>query len=213
MLDGGRPLLVGVTGGLGSGKSTLCRFLAERGLPVIDADQVARAVSAPGSPGLAALAAEFGPGILDPQGALDRAALAACALGDPASQARLHAILHPRIRAAVAAEAERLGRAGHPAVVIEAAVILEGGEPEFYDLLVVVTAPDPIKIARAEARGMAAAEARRRLALQWPDERKAAAAHLVIANDGTLPDLEAAAERLAAVIRARTARRAGDEEA
>lgn len=212
MTEGGRPLLIGVTGGLGSGKSTLCRLLAERGLPVIDADQVARAVSAPGSPALAALVAEFGPGILDPQGALDRAALAARGLADPKSQARLHQILHPPIRAAVAAEAERLGRAGHPAVVVEAALILEGGEPEFYDLLVVVVAPDAMKIARAEARGMPAAEARRRLALQWPDERKAAAAHQVIRNDGTLAELASAAERLTALIRARAARRAGDEE-
>jgi dephospho-CoA kinase len=213
MSEGRRPLLVGVTGGLGAGKSTLCRLLAERGLAVIDADQVARAVSAKESPALAALVAAFGRGILDAEGGLDRAALAARALSDPASQARLHQILHPPIRAALATEAERLGRAGHDAVVIEAALILEGGEPEFYDLLVVVTAREAEKIARAEARGMPAAEARRRLALQWPDERKAAAAHQVIRNDGTLAELESAADRLVAVIRAAAARRARDEEA
>jgi dephospho-CoA kinase len=200
--DRRRPLIVGVTGGLGSGKSALCRFLAARGLAVVDADQVSRKVTAPGSPVLLALAAAFGPEILDSHGALDRQALARVGLGDPESQARLHRLLHPPIRQALAAEVERLGRAGHEAVVIEAALLLEGGEPEFYDLLVVVTASDAAKIARAEARGMPAAEARRRLALQWPDERKAAAAHHVVRNDGTLVELEAAADRLAQVIRA-----------
>jgi dephospho-CoA kinase len=176
-------------------------LLAERGFAVIDADQVARAVVAPGSPALAALVQVYGQEILDPRGALDRAALAARALGDRAGQARLHELLHPPIRAALAAEIGRLGAAGEEAVVIEAAMILEGGEPEFYDVLVVVTAADGTKVERASARGMAAAEARRRLALQWSDERKAAAAHQVIANDGTLAELEAAADRLAAWIR------------
>ncbi len=204
--------MVGVTGGLGAGKSTLCRLLADRGLAVIDADQVARAVVAPGSPALAELVQVFGREVLDARGALDRAALAARALANPTDQSRLHRILHPPIRAALAAEVARLGRAGEAAVVIEAALILEGGEPEFYDLLVVVTAPDPTKVERAAARGMAVAEARRRLALQWSDERKARAAHQVIANDGTLADLAAAADRLAAVIRATARRTAGHHE-
>ena len=201
-----RPFVVGVTGGLGAGKSALCRLLRERGLPVLDADQAARAVTAPGSPALAALTAAFGPGLITPAGELDRAALAARALADPDGQRRLHAILHPPIRAALAREVEALGRAGEGAVVIEAAVLLEGGGHEFYDWIVVVVAPEAMKVARAVARGMAAAEARRRLGLQWSDERKAAAAHRVIVNDGTLADLAAAAARLADEIRAEAAR-------
>jgi dephospho-CoA kinase len=207
MTDDGRPFVVGVTGGLGAGKSALCGFLRRLGLPVIDADQVARTVTAPGSPALAELTEAFGPGLITPEGRLDRAALAARALGDLGGQSRLHAILHPPIRAALAREVAALGRAGKRAVVIEAAVLLEGGGHEFYDWIVVVVAPEAVKVARAVERGMPAEEARRRLDLQWPDERKATAAHRVIANDGTLADLAAAAERLAGEIHAEAARR------
>ncbi len=176
MAESGRPFVVGVTGGLGAGKSALCRFLRQLGLPVLDADQVARAVTAPASPALAELTAAFGPGLITAAGELDRAALAARALADPDGQRRLHAILHPPIRAALAREVAALGGAGERAVVIEAAVLLEGGGHEFYDWVVVVVAPEAMKVARAVERGMEAAEARRRLGLQWSDERKAAAA-------------------------------------
>jgi dephospho-CoA kinase len=206
-----RPLTVAVTGGLGSGKSTLCRLLAERGLKVIDADQVARDVVAPGSPWLDELARSFGSEILDADGRLDRAALAARALADPAGQARLHAILHPPIREKLQAEVERLGEEGTPAVVIEAALALEGGQASFYDLVVVVVAPDAEKIRRAVARGMSAEEAERRLRLLWPDAEKMARADRVIHNDGSLPALAAAADELARDIRAAAADAPGME--
>jgi dephospho-CoA kinase len=196
-----RLLVVGVTGGLGAGKSTLCRLLAERGLEVIDADQVARQVTAAGSPALAEIERAFGSGLVDGEGRLDRPALAARALGDPAGQARLHAILHPPIRAELAREVERRGRAGAEAVVIEASMILEGGHREFYDFLVVVVATVEEKVRRAAARGMDPAEARRRLALQWSDEEKGAAADRVIVNDGSLDSLAAQAAELAQDIR------------
>jgi dephospho-CoA kinase len=196
-----------VTGGLGAGKSTLCRLLAARGLPVIDADQVAREVVGPGSPVLAALARAFGDDIVLPDGGLDRPRLAARALAEPALQARLNAILHPPIRERLAARVAELGRAGAAAVVIEAALILEGGHRAFYDLVVVVVAADDEKVRRAEARGMAGPEARRRLALLWPDAEKAAAADRVVRNDGTLAELELAADRLARDIREAAARR------
>lgn len=196
-----RPFVVGVTGGLGAGKSTLCRLLAARGLEVVDADQVARQVTAPGSPALAEIERAFGPGLVDARGRLDRPALAARALGDPAGQARLHALLHPRIRAELAREVERRGRAGAEAVVIEATMILEGGHREFYDWLVVVVAAPEEKVRRAVARGMDPTEAERRLALQWSDEEKAAAADRVIVNDGSLDLLAAQAAELAEDIR------------
>jgi dephospho-CoA kinase len=192
-----RPFTVGVTGGLGSGKSTLCALLAERGFKVIDADQVAREVTAPGSPWLAELARAFGPDMIDAEGRLDRAALAARALADPAGQARLHAILHPPIRDRIESQVEALGRAGEPAVIIEAALALEGGQSSFYDLLVVVVAPDAEKIRRVVARGMTRDEAERRLRLLWSDEEKMARAHRVVMNDGSLSALAAEADHLA----------------
>ncbi len=201
-----RPLVVGVTGGLGAGKSTLCRLLAARGIHVIDADQVARAVTAPGSPALSEIEAAFGPGLIDAAGRLDRAALAARALAAPEGQAKLNAILHPRIRAELASEVERLQEAGTEAVVIEATLILESGHRDFYDLLVVVVAANEEKVRRAVARGMDADEARRRLDLQWGDEVKSRAADHIVINDGSLEALAAAADGLARKIRSEAAR-------
>jgi dephospho-CoA kinase len=196
-----------VTGGLASGKSTLCRLLADRGLKVIDADQVARALTEPGSPELELLVREFGSEIVDAHGRLDRRKLAALALADSGSQARLHAILHPPIRERLRAEVERLAGEGEAAVIIEATLALEAGNRSFYDVLVVVVARDEEKVKRAVARGMGEGEARRRLALLWPDARKAAQADWVVDNDGSLPALALAADRLASEIRARAGAR------
>ncbi len=196
-----RPFVVGLTGGLGAGKSTLGRLLAARGIEVIDADQLAREVTAPGSPALAEIERAFGPGLVDAEGRLDRTVLAGRALVDPEGQARLQAILHPPIRAALAREVEARGRAGAEAVVIEATMILESGHRAFYDLLVVVVAAPEERVRRAAARGMDQAEARRRLALQWTDEEKAAQADRVIVNDGSLDGLAARADELAEDIR------------
>jgi dephospho-CoA kinase len=143
---------------------------------------------------------------VDAEGRLDRAALAARALSGPEGQKKLEAILHPLIRAELAREVEARGRAGARAVVIEAAMILESGHRGFYDLLVVVVASPEERVRRAAERGMDPEEARRRLALQWSDEEKAAAADLVIVNDGSLDTLAARADELAE--RIRTAARA-----
>jgi dephospho-CoA kinase len=202
-----RPLVVGITGGLGAGKSALCRMLAERGFPVIDADRVARQVTAPGSPVLEELERAFGPGLVLADGHLDRAALASRALADPDGQARLNMLLHPLIRQRLADEVERLGGDGAEAVIIEAALLLESGNRAYYDLVVVVVADDTEKVRRAVARGMEAAEARRRLALLWPDPEKRSAAHRVVHNNGSLADLEAEADLLTDEIREAAARR------
>lgn len=198
----GRPLVVGVTGGLAAGKSTLCQLLAAHGFPVIDADQVAREVTEPGSPHLAELTRAFGPEILTPGGRLDRQALAERALADAQGQARLNAILHPPIREKLEAEVARLGREGAPVVIIEATLALEAGHRSSYDLLVVVVAADEDKVKRAVGRGMSREEARRRLALLWPDAEKVAQADRVVRNDGTLAALAAVADELARAIRA-----------
>ncbi len=203
------PYIVGVTGSLGAGKSALCRLLAERGLAVLDADQTSREVTAPGEAVLAELKREFGADILDRSGRLDRARLAVRALADPAARDRLQAILHPPIRRALAGAVRELGAAGQRIVVIEAAMILEGGQRDFYDLLVVVTAPTALKLARAAGRGMPVAEAERRLALQWSDERKATVADWVVHNDADLAALGVAATKLVTELERRIAASGG----
>jgi dephospho-CoA kinase len=194
---------VGVTGSLGSGKTELCRLLAARGFAVVDADQISRDVAVPGSPVLAELAAAFGADIIDERGGLDRDLLARRAFVDHRQRDRLEAIVHPPIRRAIQQAVDELAAAGHRIVVVEAAMILESGRRAFYDMLVVVTAADQRKIERAVKRGLPAAEASRRLALQWSDERKTAEADWVVENDGELAALAGQADLLAAELRRR----------
>ena len=179
---------VGLTGGIGAGKSTVARLLAERGAVLLDADVAAREVVAAGSAGLAAVAAEFGAGVLAADGTLDRPALARIVFGDEDRRAALNAIVHPRVRAWME---ERAGRAAPGSVVVQdIPLLVESGLAARFDLVVVVDAPDPVRIARlVRDRGMAEEEARARIAAQSPREQRLAAADVVIANDGPVEDL------------------------
>lgn len=182
-------LRVALTGGIGSGKSTVSRLLASYGAVVIDADALAREVVAPGTPGLAAVLAEFGPELLTAEGTLDRPALGALVFADPAARARLEVIVHPLVRGR-AAELE--ADADADAVVVhDIPLLVETGQQDKYDVVLVVDAPAEVQRDRLTAlRDMAAEEADRRIAAQaGRDERLAAADH-VIGNDGTLDDLE-----------------------
>jgi dephospho-CoA kinase len=181
---------IGLTGGIGSGKSSAARRFGELGALVIDADLVAREVVEPGTDGLAAVADEFGPGVLDADGRLDRPALARIVFADEAARGRLNAILHPRIRARVAA---RIAAAPAGTVVVQDVPLLaETGQAPSYDLVVVVETPVELRVRRlARDRGMAAAEARARMATQATDEQRRAIADVVLRNDGTLEDLRA----------------------
>jgi dephospho-CoA kinase len=181
---------IGLTGGIGSGKSAAARRFAELGALVIDADLVAREVVEPGTDGLAAVAAEFGPGVLDAAGRLDRPALARIVFADEAARGRLNAILHPLIRARVAA---RIAAAPAGTVVVQDVPLLaETGQAPAYDLVVVVDTPVELRVERlARDRGMAAEEARARMATQATDEQRRAVADVVLRNDGTLEDLRA----------------------
>lgn len=181
---------IGLTGGIGSGKSSAARRFGELGALVIDADLVARQVVEPGTDGLAAVAAEFGPEVLDPAGRLDRAALARIVFTDEAARRRLNAILHPRIRAEVAA---RIAAAPPGTVVVQDVPLLaETGQAALFDLVVVVETPVELRLERlARDRGMTAAEARSRMATQATDEQRRAVADVVIVNAGTLEDLRA----------------------
>lgn len=188
-------ITVGLTGGIATGKSTVADLLRGWGVPVIDADQVAREVVAPGSPGLAEVVAAFGPEVLV-QGALDRKALGRRVVADPEARRRLDAITHPRIGAAVMEALADLAQAGHAVAVVEAALMVETGSWRHYDHLVVVTCDPGTQRARLMAReGMDEATAGQWLAAQLPQEEKERVASAVIRNDGTREQLAAATRR------------------
>jgi dephospho-CoA kinase len=181
-------LMVGLTGGIGSGKSAVATRLAELGAVVIDADRLARAVVEPGTPGLAEVVTEFGAGMVGPDGGLDRAALAARVFGDDAARRRLEGIIHPRVRARTA---ELAAAAAPDAIVVnDVPLLVEAGLAAAYDVVVVVLAAAPVRIERlVRDRGMARAEAEARIAAQADDDQRRAVADVVIENEGTPADL------------------------
>ncbi len=184
---------VGLTGGIGSGKSAVADLLAERGAVVIDADVVAREVVAPGTEGLARVAAEFGPEVVGPDGALDRAWLAAVVFTDAAARARLNGIVHPLI----AARTAELTAAAPPGAVLvhDVPLLAENNLASAYDLVLVVEAPEEVRIRRLrESRGMTEADARARMSVQASDAQRRAVADVVIDNSGDLADLAAAVD-------------------
>ena len=186
-------LRVGLTGGIGSGKSEVSRRLAARGAVIIDADVAARQVVAPGTPGLARIAAEFGPGVLRPDGALDRDRLGAIVFGDPAQLAKLNAITHPLIAEWMqAVERAALDAArGEAVLVYDAALLAESGRWADYDLVIVVDVPPGLQVDRlVSQRGMAPDQARARMAAQASREQRLALADVVIDNSGSLEDLD-----------------------
>jgi dephospho-CoA kinase len=184
----------GLTGGLGSGKSTVAAHFRRRGLPVIDADALAREVVAPDSPGLAEIVREFGAEVL--QGAeLDRPKLAALVFGDPAARQRLESITHPRIQALRDARLSELGARGEPLACYEVPLLFEKGLEATLRPVVVVSVPEALQVERAQQRDRASeAMTRSRLAAQLPLAEKAARADHVIDNSGSLADTWAAAD-------------------
>jgi dephospho-CoA kinase len=186
-------LRIGLTGGIGSGKSTVAALLAERGARVVDADRIAREVVEPGTPGLAAVVAEFGEGVLAADGALDRPALAALVFADPAARARLDAVVHPLVRARAA---EQLAAAPPDAVVVQdVPLLVETGNAGSHDLVLVVETDQDIRVARLVDRGMTAEDARARIASQATDAQRRAVADVVLRNDGDRDALAAQVDR------------------
>jgi len=199
-------LVFGLTGNIGTGKSTVARLFAERGVPVIDADQVAREVVAPGTPGLAEVVARF-PAVLTASGELDRKALADRVFADAQERAALNAILHPRIGAEVRARLDRLAARGAPVAIYEAALIVENGLHHGLNGLIVVNAPMEEQIRRLRARdGMTEEEARARIRAQLPAQEKVKAADFVIENTGATELLRAQVARVADTLRGGWAR-------
>lgn len=199
-------VLFGLTGGLASGKSTVAARLRAHGVPIIDADALAREVVAPGSEGLAAVVEAFGPEVLSPDGALDRARVAALVFEDPAARRRLNAILHPRIGALSVQRAAEIQARGEPLACYEAALLVENGLADAFRPLVVVAVPPEVQVARAMARDQATeAQARARLAAQLPLEEKVKVADFVIDNSGAREETERQVDEVLAKIRERAA--------
>ena len=190
-------LTVGLTGGVASGKSTVGRLLEARGARRIDADVIARDLTARPGVLVDAIVARFGRDSVNPEGGIDRIRVADVVFGDAQARRDLEALLHPAIRTRIADECDTLRHAGFRGVVcIEAALLVETGRERVYDRLIVVEAPRQTKVQRQVARGRTPAEARARLDAQAPAGRKLLVADVAIWNDGTRGELE---ERVAEV--------------
>ena len=193
---------VGLTGGIGSGKSAVSRLLRTYGAVVVDADLVAREVVDVGTPGLAAVVDAFGAEVLQADGSLDRAALGRRVFSDPAELARLNAITHPLIAERTGALFRQAAGAGAPVLVHDIALLVENGLSRDYDAVVVVAAQPATQLDRlVQQRGMSEDEARARIAAQLPLEDKLAVATHVIRNDGPVEELAPQVERLWASLR------------
>lgn len=194
--------LIGLTGGIAAGKSSVAALLRALGATIIDADQLARTVVAPGTPGLADVIAHFGPNMLLPDGTLDRQALGAAIFADADARAALNAILHPRIATASAEAIATAAAAGVTLIFYEAPLLFENGIDKGCDATVVVTVSPEVQLERLRARdGLSHAAAAARIASQMPLAEKVARATWVIQNDGDAPALAA---QVAAVVAAIT---------
>jgi dephospho-CoA kinase len=188
-------LLVGLTGGIGSGKSTIARMLADRGAVVLDADRFARDAVVSGSPGFDAVVNRFGLALIGPDGQLDRPALATIVFADDEARRDLEAIVHPEVRRQISAGIA--ANAGTDRVVVlESPLLIETGMHRDCDVVVVVAADPDTRVARLVARGMDEADARARMAAQGSLEAASAAADVLLDNDGRPGELEAQVERL-----------------
>lgn len=203
-------LKVGLTGGIGAGKSEVSRLLAGYGAVVVDADRIAREVVEPGTPGLAAVVSAFGESVLTPGGELDRPKLGSIVFADPAQLRILNGIVHPLVGAR---SAELESAAGPDAIVVhDVPLLAENGLAPLYDLVVVVDAAPATQLARLTGlRGMAEDEARARMAAQATREQRLAVATLVIDNDGPLDALEPQVRKVWEELTARAARAAAED--
>ena len=198
----GRGLKVlGLTGGIGSGKSTVAKLIAERGVPVLDADQLAREVVEPGQPALAEVAATW-PQAIGPDGKIARGKLADIVFADPAQRLRLEAIMHPRIQALADQRFTDLAGKGHALAFYEASLLVESGRYKDFDGLVVVTASPETQLERVLARGgLSAEKAQARIDAQLPLLAKVRVATHLVDNDGDLGATKQQVERLVATLK------------
>lgn len=183
--------IVGLTGGIGAGKSTVARLLAEHGAVIVDADAIARQVVEPGTPGLADIVDAFGAGVLSADGTLDRPGLGRIVFADPVALRKLEAITHPRISAESARLIAVAETEGRPVLVHDIPLLVENGLPETFEDVLVVEAPDELRLARLEERGLPREQALERMKAQATNEQRRAAATYLIDNSGSLESLRA----------------------
>ncbi len=200
----GSRLLVGLTGGLAAGKSTVAALLAEAGCTVVDADRLVAELYRPGEPGAARVQELFGDSLLDADGAVDHRALGDRVFADPLARRRLEEAIHPL----VGERFRQLAAARGGIVVLEATLLVEAGWADAFDLVVDVEAPFEVRVRRAVERGLAEAEARRRLAAQGDGAARRAAAGCVLHNDGDPSRLRQQVEALVGDLRRLFAERA-----
>lgn len=180
---------VGLTGGIASGKSTVAEMFRALGVPIVDADAIAREVVEPGTEGLRAIVETFGEGVLTADGTLDRNKLGDVVFGDAEARGKLNAITHPRIAARSAERMQELARGDAPYVIYEAALLVENDIYGAFDALVVVAADEATQIERLRHRdGIGEEAARARIDAQLPLTRKVQVADFVVRNDGAIED-------------------------
>ncbi len=182
--------LLGITGGVGMGKSTAQQLLQQRGVRLVDTDELARDLVEPGQPALAEIAAEFGGQYLGPDGTLQRADLARLVFEEPAARTRLESILHPRIRACWMSEVEQWRQDGVPLGAVVIPLLFETDAASAFDVTICVACSLATQQERLQARGWIPREIQQRIAAQWPITKKMAASDLVVWTDGDL-DLHA----------------------
>lgn len=189
-------LRVGLTGGIGSGKSAVSARLATLGATIIDADALAREVVAPGTEGLAEIVATFGDGVLAADGTLDRPGLGRLVFGDEEKLKQLNAITHPRVGRLMMDAVKAAEERGDAAIVYDVPLLVESKLQDGYGVVIVVECPREIRLERLERRGLPRAEAEARMAAQATDEERRAVATIVLDNSGTLDELHAQVDRV-----------------
>jgi dephospho-CoA kinase len=206
-------LLVGLTGGIASGKSTVSAMLAERGAEIVDADHIARQIVLPGLPAWCKIREHFGPGVLHPDGQIDRQALADIVFADKAKLALLNEITHPAIFARIADRLEEY-HDQDVVVILDAALLIEAGLAEGVDVVIVTHSPTEIQVERLAAKGVGERDASSRIAAQLEPEKRLARADIVIDNSGSVEKLgrrvDEVWEELQRLLEQRRLRLAGD---
>jgi len=189
-------LKVGLTGGIATGKSYVLGQFRQRGVPCLDADELAHGVTSAGTEATAAIAARFGPEILAVDGSVNRRKLGPVVFADPSARRELEAIVHPAVHRAIAAGIRGFELLGDPLVIVDVPLLYETGAEKGFDRVIVTACATDRQLARLVDRGLTVEAARQRIEAQWPTEKKAARADFVIATDGTFEETNAQIDRI-----------------